>query len=209
MHLGWICIGLFGLLRFFLWTFAPLVPGPWLAQRLELCTVAASSRWVLHSGSNEQKVMDSDWIQKFYVVLWCFMYICPICPYLWFGMIGLCCSGQRNGLGLGTSFFATRSSLAIMIYHIYIYIYKYIHTYICDILSLAKKGNEAKATGGPVFGWALWFSSTWVVAKVWTRTALWRSCWTRRWVAAEWGEDKDSRIGLDQRWRKKEEHGNT
>ena len=34
----------------------------------------------------------------------------------------------------------------------HIYIYKYIHTYILDILSLAKKGNEAKATGGPVFG---------------------------------------------------------
>ena len=72
-------------------------------------------------------------------------------------MIGLCCSGQRNGLGLGTSFFATRSSLGIMIYHIYkyiiyIYIYIYIHTYICDILSLAKKGNEAKATEGPVWG---------------------------------------------------------
>ena len=43
-------------------------------------------------------------------------------------MIGLCCSGQRNGLGLGTSFFATRSSLAIMIYHIYINIY--IHIYV-------------------------------------------------------------------------------
>jgi hypothetical protein len=46
-------------------------------------------------------------------------------------MIGLCCSGQRNGLGLGTSFFATRSSLGIMIYHIYKYIiYIYIHIYV-------------------------------------------------------------------------------